>query len=185
MKGQNENWEDVEHEGMPINRHRRRQLENSRGVILHLFSGGEWQSKKWKSLEKNGYTVLTLDVSCGAQQNIHHPKLWCYLCYLARRGLIRVLLGGPPCRTFSRLRHNPPVPRPFRGRDDARWCLEGLHEEELQKVHGDLALVLKMFGLYEMMVESPSTEQDFLLEHPADPEDYVQDSKLRDFAQRN
>ena len=181
MKGQDDRWEDVDHQGMPFNRHRRRQLECSRGVILHLFSGGQDQSKKWKSLEKNGYMVLTLDVSCGAAQDLHNPKVWGYLCHLAKRGKIRAILGGPPCRTFSRLRHVQPGPRPLRGRGESRWGLPDLREDEAGKTHSDTALVLKQLGLFELTKEADPENSDFLMEHPEDPMEYLREDEAKDF----
>ena len=57
MVGQNDKWEDLDHGGLPFNRHRRRQLETCRGVVLHLYAGG---------VQRAGFQVLNLDVTLGA-----------------------------------------------------------------------------------------------------------------------
>ena len=106
----------------------RRRWEKSRGLVVHLFAGKdarEWRREDWK-----GYEVITIDMEENARQNLHDAALWGYLWYLAKKGLIRAAIGGPPCRTISRLRHNPPGPKPLRGRDQRRYGLPGLSMED-------------------------------------------------------
>ena len=46
----------------------------------------------------------------------------------------------------------------MRGRGEKRWRLEDLTDEEVEKVHGDTALVLKMIAIYDVVAEaSPET----------------------------
>ena len=101
---------------------------------------------------------------------------------LAKEGKLRVLYGGPPCRSTSRLRHRRPGPKPLRGRGPRRFALRDLTEDEERLVHGDSALIFKMLGLFEVMVETTEGEGEpaFLLEHPADPADYVVDTEEED-----
>ena len=101
---------------------------------------------------------------------------------LARQGRLRILVGGPPCRTFSRLRHQAPGPRPVRGRAAARWSLPNLTPLEAERVNGDSALVLKMAALYEEMEEnSPQPGiNGFLLEHPEDPKEYLGEAESKE-----
>ena len=84
----------------------------------------------------------------------------------------------PPCRTLSRLRHRRPGPRPLRGRQHLRWKLPDLTDLEETLANGDTALILKMLGLYDIMVEFSTTPTAFLLEHPTDPTDYVEKEDL-------
>ena len=115
--------------------------------------------------------------------------------HLARCGQIKVVLGGPPCRTFSRLRHQRPGPKPLRGRGEKRWRLEDLTDEEVDKTHGDTALVLKMMAIYDVVVEASPEFHAFLMEHPTDPKDYLYEAEqypsiwkrpeVHDFAQRH
>ena len=101
---------------------------------------------------------------------------------LARQGSLRVLAGGPPCRTFSRLRHKSPGPRPLKGRTDRRWALPDLTPLEAERVHGDSALILKMAVLYEEMeVNAPQPGVNgFLMEHPEDPHEYLGEEESKE-----
>ena len=172
MKGQNGGG--YVHQ-LPFNRHRRRQLETAKGVIVHLFAG---TAVKWDDLRSTGYEVLCLDILKNDKEDLHNPSLWGYLCRLARLGKLKILVGGPPCRTLSRLRHRRPGPRPLRGRQQLRWKLPDLTDLEETLADGDSALILKMLGLYDIMVEFSTTPTAFLLEHPTDPADYVEKEEL-------
>eukprot|EP00438_Fugacium_kawagutii_P034049 Skav232724 [mRNA] locus=scaffold1843:794:1699:- [translate_table: standard] len=109
MKGQDQSWKGCGN--LPWNRHLRRRCETSKmGVILHLFAGNQAMCKKWKDLEQLGYVVLTVDITNNNLENLHNAALWSYVSWLAQSGKLRILLGGPPCRTFSRLRHRRPGP---------------------------------------------------------------------------
>ena len=198
MKGQGKHWSECSGPPLPWNRRRRRQIEASKGVILHLFSGGAVMSKKWEELRKNGYEVITLDISTNAAENLHNATIWSYLWDLASRNKLLAILGGPPCRSFSRLRHQRPGPRPLRARGPQRWSLPNLNQWELQTVTDDSALILKMLGLFDRAVEvaQPHEERAFLMEHPADPQDYLGDDasmmpsvweweEIREFARRH
>lgn len=94
---------------------------------------------------------------------------------LGGRGLIKVILGGMFWRSTSRLRHRAPGPRPLRSRGEARSALENLTPTELNLVHGDSALILKMMGLFDHAKEhsQPGERLAFLMEHPEDPLCYV------------
>jgi hypothetical protein len=153
MKGQGRHWSECSGPPLPWNRRRRRQIEASKGVILHLFSGGAVMSKKWEELRKNGYEVITLDISTNAAENLHNATIWSYLWDLASRNKLLAILGGPPCRSFSRLRHQRPGPRPLRARGPQRWSLPNLNQWELQTVTDDSALILKMLGLVDRVLQ--------------------------------
>ena len=64
--------------------------------------------------------MVTLDLEEDGRQNLHCPAVWGYLLGLAERGLVRAVIGGPPCRTTSRLRHSQPGPIPLHGREEPR-----------------------------------------------------------------
>eukprot|EP00435_Cladocopium_sp_Y103_P061147 s73_g22.t1 len=132
-------------------------------------------------LRKLGCEVITLDVTANSSENLHHPAVWAYLMTLARKGSLRILLGGPPCRTSSRLRHRAPGPRPLRGRKTLRWELSDLNPLEAERVHGDFALILKMAALYEEMeVNAPQPGANgFLMEHPEDPSEYLSEDESK------
>ena len=112
----------------PWNRHQRRRHQRSKGIILNLYSGkdtGIWSSKNWL-----GYEIINVDITMGAQYDMHSVGTWSYLAHLARSGRVVAILGGPPCRSVSRLRHRAPGPRPVRGRDDRRFGLSDLTVRE-------------------------------------------------------
>eukprot|EP00435_Cladocopium_sp_Y103_P074561 s444_g49.t1 len=112
---------------------------------------------------------------------LHGRQVYAYVTHLACIGQMKIVLGGPPCRTFSRLRHQRPGPMPLRGRGEKRWRWEIFTEEEMEKVHGDSALVLKMMALYDLVAESPAEKHAFLMEHPSDPEDYLSDTQEQEY----
>ena len=181
MMGQGKDWRTCEGT-LPWNRRQRKRME-SRGVILHIFAGGIESSSRWKDLENTGYEIVVLDVLRNGKENLHSPAVWAYLWELAERGLIRMIYGGPPCRSTSRLRHRLPGPRPVRGRDERRFGLEGLTEAEEEMVVGDTALIFKLLGLYEKTVEVGGCPKDvgFLMEHPADPLEYMEEQEGNDY----
>ena len=175
MKGQGDSWRDHA-ASLPWNRHRRRRLWRSRGVILHLFSGRNF--KQWAELEQEGYVVLTIDTLQGV--DLHEASIWAFIWELACAGKIAAILGGPPCRTTSRLRQRQPGPPPLRGRDGWRFSLEGLSTWDLHRVNSDTALLFKQIGLFikaeEKRMQVPELQSlptAFALESPEDPMAYL------------
>ena len=107
MKGQSWNPSGEE---LPWNRRQRRSHQTAKGVIVHLFSGANLT--RWKKTLPSGYVWLFLDTQLGSRFDLHSPHVWGYLCSLAKQGQLRAIIGGPPCRTTSRLRNKgPPGPR--------------------------------------------------------------------------
>ena len=110
------------------------------------------------------------------------------LAHLARSGRVVAILGGPPCRSVSRLRHRAPGPRPVRGRDDRRFGLSDLTVSEKELVVGDLALLLKQCGLWLMAWEAWKSDPAvssrrplppaFLMESPRDAADYMEEESV-------
>ena len=67
---------------------------------------------------------------------------------------MKLVIGGPPCRTVSRLRNKgPPGPRRVRGRGLERFGLANLSSEEMELVDGDAALFLKQAALWRRAEE--------------------------------
>ena len=77
-----------QHDGMPEgsnlpwNRHIRRRIEQSKAVVIHLFSGKE--PSFWKKGWPNGVEVLTIDKEVDPRQDLHNPHVWAYVVHLAR-----------------------------------------------------------------------------------------------------
>ena len=175
MKGQGESWRDHS-SSLPWNRHRRRRLWKSKGIIVHLFSGRN--HKQWDELEQAGYVVLTADTLHGI--DLHDAATWAFIWELACAGKVVGILGGPPCRTTSRLRQRQPGPPPLRGRDGLRFHLEGLSTWDLHRVNSDTALLFKQLGLFlkaeERRMQVPELHclpTAFALESPEDPMEYL------------
>ena len=163
----------------PFNRRIRRRLEGSRGVVVHLFAGVD--HSRWVQ-DDLGYEVLSIDIAHGNQFDLHSLGLWSYLWELASKGLVVGVLGGPPCRTVSRLRHSFPGPRPLRGRGDRGYGLPGLSAAERDLVNADTALFMKQLGLWERAQECAREgfQVAFALESPADPASYDPEAVVRD-----
>ena len=165
-----------QHEGipdgskLPWNRHARRRFEKSKALVIHLFSGEN--PKFWKTGWPQGVEVLTLDNKVDPQQDLHDPAVWSYLVHLVKTKPILGIIGGPPCRSVSRLRHVSPGPRPVRGRGKDRFGLVGLSRKERALVEGDGALMLKQLALVELAKENEENRNQhvgFLMESPEDP----------------
>ena len=110
---------------LPWNRRQRRRHQRSRGLVIHLFSGAD--TGRWKGTLPDDMDSIFLDLELGDGFNVHNANVWSYMCLLARSGKVKGIVGGPPCRTTSRLRcKGPPGPRRVRGRGSDRWGLEGL-----------------------------------------------------------
>ena len=157
--------------GCPWNRRVRKRLECSKGIILLLYAGTG--AKKWRSLNWRGFEVLTVEILEQSQQDVNLAATWTYLWRLASLGLLRAVVGGPPCRSVSRLRHTSPGPR---GRDALRYGLPGLSDSEQALADGDAALVLKQVGLWKRAwdMQPPGLPAPaFLLEFVEDPACYL------------
>ena len=145
---------------------------------MHLFSGV--QEKQWVKERWGDYEIICIDVCKGSQFDLHSPATWAYLWQLAVEGRIVAIIGGPPCRSTSRLRHKRPGPKPLRGRGQQRYGLDTLSAEEANLTHSDTALMLKQLGLW-LKAEECRLEYDvavgFLLESPQDPVSYVPEAQ--------
>ena len=93
-----------------LNRRRRKALHDSKNWVVHLFAGSK-PHKPLLKLESNGTVVLELDVERSQAQNLYNDALWSLLIRAAWEGRIAAVIGGPPCRTMSVLRHRPGGPR--------------------------------------------------------------------------
>ena len=169
-EGQDQTWKSLG--TLPWNRHRRRRLWKSRGVIVHLFAGQD--HRPWEAWQQKGYEVLCLDVKKGG--DLHNPAVWAFLWELASSNKVIGVIGGPPCRTVSRLRMRRPGPVPLRGRKpEERWGLAGLAPSDTQKTDYDSMLLMKHVALWKRAEECRVQPEPtlFLLESPEDPANYL------------
>ena len=101
-------------EKVPFNRHQRKRFFSAESVVFHLFSGPE-QAWWRKRLETQARAVLCVDKMVDPAQDLLSDQLASFLAELCERG-VDVILGGPPCRTVSKLRFRQPGPPPLRAR---------------------------------------------------------------------
>ena len=96
------------------------------------------------------------------------PAVVALLCGLAAAGMLQFLLGGPPCGTFSRLRHLlwSPGPPPVRSRGAHVWGLPWLTGSMARRVREANMLIVNFVVLAEEVVSAGGL---FVLEHPVDP----------------
>ena len=162
----------------PWNRRTRRTHAKAKGVIINLFCGPN--PKKWSGIGGDSFVWLHLDTLLGSQYSLHNPQVWSYVWGLALKGRVAAILGGPPCRTVSRMRNSAsPGPRRLRGRGAHRWHLPHLQDYELNLVNSDTALCLKQMALWVRSQERKRWNQDvgMLLESPQGPASYLKDEE--------
>ena len=85
---------------------------------------------------------------------------------------MRLVCGGPNCRTWSILRWfpKPNTPVPVRGRsEELVWGFPTLTKSEQEDVDGDSLLILRQMFLTTLMKQNCSLPTACFLEHPRDP----------------
>ena len=135
-------------ESLPWNRRKRRRLEKASEVIIHLFSGPD--AKYWeRELAAPGREILCIDLAISKQQDLRRDDVTSYLQYLCQLGTVKGILGGPPCRSVSRLRHTQPGPPPLRSRHGLeRFGLAHLDSWLQRRVDEDTTLWMRQLFIY-------------------------------------
>ncbi len=114
----------------------------------------------------------TLRSSQALGQDLLADQPYGHLCQAALDGRVRLVCGGPNCRTWSILRWfpKPNAPLPVRGRsEDLVWGLEALQPAEQLNVDNDSLLVLWLMFLISLMKKHTQVSTASFLEHPQDP----------------
>ena len=167
------------------NRRLRKLWKREGGVILSLYSGleeGFTMRRAVKDLAGDPRKVIQVDLQNGEQWNMVEGPLYAELMYLAVTGQLGTIIGGPNCRTRSKLRHVPRegFPGPSRGwAENQQWGLSDASPEEKRKCFEDDLMMLRLVVLYLVAEETRKAggainQQDktgLLIEHPAAPED--------------
>ena len=170
------NWDG---HNLPFNRRKRRQIERSRTLVVHLFAGKE--DSRWDQLQRDDLTVLNLDVLNG--RNLLDDDLAGYLEDLAAQGKVSIWLAGPPCRSVSWLRHKggDDGPPPLRGRTgESRYGLPDLSEVLQAQVDMDSALWLgTLYWFYLSHGSGKPTK--YFLEQPRDPEEWIKEEDTPEY----
>ena len=170
------NWDG---HNLPFNRRKRRQIERSRTLVVHLFAGKE--DSRWDQLQRDDLTVLNLDVLNGC--NLLVDDLAGYLEDLAAQGKVSIWLAGPPCRSVSWLRHKggDDGPPPLRGRTgESRYGLPDLSEVLQAQVDMDSALWLRTLYWFYLSHGSGKPTKYFL-EQPRDPEEWIKEEDTPEY----
>ena len=159
-------------DSVPFNRHQRKRLFSADSIVLHLFSGPDqaWWKKR---LEGQGRAVICVDKMVDPSQDLLSDQLASFLADVCERGSVDVILGGPPCRTVSKLRFRQPGPPPLRARSGPeRFALETLSDCHRDLAWNDAVLWMRQLWLYALASAARTRPVLFLKEHPRDPEEY-------------
>ena len=159
-------------ESVPLNRRQRQRILSSSSVVLHLFSGPE-QSWWKKHLDSSSRTVVCIDKMADSNQDLLSDHLASFLAEVCEKGTVDVILGGPPCRTVSKLRFRRPGPPPLRARKGPeRFALNDLSDSMRELAWSDAVLWMRQLWLYTLASAARRRKVLFLKEHPRDPEEY-------------
>ena len=157
-------------------RRRRKQILQSDRIVLHLFSG-KGEKPQFRRLEGNGRILFPIHLENG--QDVCHPALWKVLVKICAKGNVDAVIGGPPCRTFSILRHRPPGPPPLRSRTHP-YGLPQLEAANRDYVNQDTAYFVRHLYLHSLATagrvergDVRTKEVAMALEQPADPDEYL------------
>ena len=159
-------------DSVPLNRRQRQKIMASKSVILHLFSGPD-QAWWRKRLDSNSRTVICIDTTADSNQDLLSDQLTSFLAEVCEKGVVDAVLGGPPCRTVSKLRFRRPGPPPLRARTGPeRFALEDLSDAMRELAWNDAVLWMRQLWLFGLASQARSRLVLFLKEHPRDPEEY-------------
>ena len=163
-------------EQVPVNRRKRRQIDQAKHLIIDMFSGNH--ERRWKSLESADTVVIEVDLLKGI--NVMDPHVSGWIESLIETGKVTTWLSAPPCRTVSACRQRGDCdggPAPLRGRNGLdRYGLPGLNPRQKEQTDHDTTLWIKNLR-WMMMVKEKRPEADILVEQPADPSDWKQDGE--------
>ncbi|CAK0846343.1 unnamed protein product [Prorocentrum cordatum] len=142
-------------------------------VVMHLFAGrrrrGDVQEVVERLAKERNLRVIFLsaDLLDDPRWDLANPSTFSALMELCEGGWVDIVLGGPPCSTWSRARYNRrrPGPPPVRSRLCPRG-LPGLKAWEAARVAESNTLTLNLLALCEARGQSGGA---FLIEHPEDP----------------
>ena len=155
-------------------------------LVLHLFSGrrrpGDYQDHLENMLQGcNGgmcnVVVLSIDIVLHMLGDLTNPESLRLWIDLVLTGIVLLVLGGPPCETWSAIRAlllldkegNPRKgPRPVRS-NELLWGNLSLTKQERRSVDLGNALLRSMLALFYACARTCSTAP--IMEHPKLPKD--------------
>ena len=137
---------------LPRNRRTRRRISRAKNVVMHVFSGDDHQF--WgRQLSTPTTEVLRVDLQGGCAANLSDKHVYGYLLMLAASGRLRVLLGGPPCRTVSALRSQDDGGPGVLRSEAWPYGLPTLSMADAEKVQNDSILFFRYLSLYVVAEE--------------------------------
>ena len=150
-------------------------------IVLHLYAGPDTPSALDYTIQTSAPWLSPFLVSIdilgdSTRHDLLLDEPYGILMRKAQRGELVAILGGHNCRTWTILLHMPQKDgtpgHPLRGRKAPNcWGLPDLTDDEQRKTDDDSTLLLRMRALYTMAREC-GRNPAFLLEHPADPNEY-------------
>ena len=162
------------------NRKARRRQRKSSGLLIHAFCG-----ESRKTFEEIALKEKLAHVPVDVKEDLLRQSTYQHLLLHAIRGHVRLLIGGPPCRTNSVCRYFPlqagsPGPRPVRVRGESICTMdhERLSGAEVAMRQVDDLLYLRFLTLFCVACEcnraAGVSDPGFGLEQPEDPEEWFE-----------
>ena len=147
---------------VPLANRRTRKVWKKMGVMVHAFSGskdGYTLSRALREVGGDPRMLYEFDKLHQKPEKDLGPGGGAYplLLRLALMGWVKAWIGGPPCRTRSKLRHidfpGMSMPRPVRRWNGEEFGLEDLTQFERDQVFLDDVLMMRFLMLYVVSEE--------------------------------
>ena len=117
-------------------------------VVQSIFAGprrsGDVEEWATKLAKQAGLALFfrSVNLLVDSRWDLSVPATFIALMLLAEEGLIDLVLGGPPCSTWSKLRFLPGGPPPLRLRGSFVWGLPGPTAHQQHRVReGNVSMV--------------------------------------------
>eukprot|EP00435_Cladocopium_sp_Y103_P038530 s827_g10.t1 len=171
---------------VPLANRRRRKFWAKNGVVIHAFSGEKGGYTLTRALKEVGGDTRGLhefDVLHGGSHNDMglSGEAYSHMLNLAFSGHVKGVLGGPPCRTRSVLRHLEvegvdDLPRPIRAWNGQEFGVYDLKPWEDAQVYEDDVLMFRLWMVWIIAEEVRKMHGEverpaFGMEQPAEPQD--------------
>ena len=115
---------------------------------MHSGKGGK---PAFQQLNVGDHVLVEIAVRISSILSVENPDLWDLITWASSKGKVAAIIGGPPCRTFSRLRNRGPGPPPVRSRTlPFGWELQP--EAEYMEVVKDTRLFVRTIWTHALAV---------------------------------
>ena len=106
----------------------------NRPRCLHLFSGPQRSNDLAEELAKLGWAVCSVDKEQPISTDLLDNVVREAIMEDVEAGMYDHIMLGTPCETYSRLRKEPPGPRPLRSAEEITGLKSGLNEREKKQL---------------------------------------------------